>query len=358
MRTTDMMSTGNLVTPEDRPTSRSARLGGRVAVSGLLSLAVGSMVLAVPPLRTVAQRIAHMRVEWIAAAIALELASCLAFVVIFRLYFDELPATPARELAWTEQGSGALLPGGGVGALAIGGWLLRRSGMSTQSIVDRSSALFFLTSAVNVAALVGASVWFALTAHSAYELLRVGLPILGGLAAALAVLAIPVVIRRSRGRAWPGWLVDLAAGITRAQRTLRRPSWRLLGAAGYLAFDIAALAATFAAAGRPIAAAPLILGYMIGYLANLIPIPGGFGVLEGGLAATLIAYGAPATQAAAAVIVYHAIAFWIPSLGGLLGYARLRRRLGREDDAPTRRTARAPALVLVPEASGSPCRAG
>jgi uncharacterized membrane protein YbhN (UPF0104 family) len=70
-----------------------------------------------------------------------------------------------------------------------------------------------------------------------------------------------------------------------------------------------------------------VLGYLIGYLANLVPIPGGFGVLEGGLAGALIAYGAPPTQAAAAVIVYHVIAFWIPSLGGLLGYALLSRRL-------------------------------
>ena len=34
-------------------------------------------------------------------------------------------------------------------------------------------------------------------------------------------------------------------------------------------------------------------------------------------------------HAAAAVIVYHAIAFWIPSLGGLIGYALLRRREAR-----------------------------
>jgi len=359
MRTTDTMSTANLVTPEDRPAAGSARLGRRVSVSVLLSVAIGSMVLAVPPLRTVASQIAHMHLEWVAVAVAAELASCLAFVVIFRLFFDELPATPARGVAWTEQGSGALLPGGGVGALAIGGWLLRRSGMSTRSIVDRSSALFFLTSAVNVAALVGASVWFAVRGSGGpYELLRVGLPILGGLAAALAVLAIPIVIGRSPGRNWPSWLVDLAAGITRARRSLRRPSWRLLGAAGYLGFDIAALGAAFAAAGRPIAAGPLVLGYLIGYLANLIPIPGGFGVLEGGLAATLIAYGAPATQATAAVIVYHAIAFWIPSLGGLLGYVRLRRRLRRDDDVAVRRPARVPTLVLVPEASGSACGAG
>jgi len=65
-------------------------------------------------------------------------------------------------------------------------------------------------------------------------------------------------------------------------------------------------------------------------------VPGGFGVLEGGLAGTLIAYGAPATQATAAVIVYHVIAFWIPSLGGLAGYALLRRRLGGSDPAQPR----------------------
>ena len=138
---------------------------------------------------------------------------------------------------------------------------------------------------------------------------------------------------------------------------MRRPSWRLLGAVGYLGLDIAALGATFAAAGRPMAAAPLILGYLIGYLANLIPVPGGFGVLEGGLAGTLIAYGAPPTQAAAAVVVYHAIAFWIPSIGGLAGYARLRRRFVPGDDPSGARPARVPTLVVLPETSGAVCGA-
>jgi uncharacterized membrane protein YbhN (UPF0104 family) len=306
------------------------RIMVRVTAAVLLSVAIGSLLLAVPGLRGVGSQIAHMHLGWIAAAGALELGSCAGFVVIFRLFFDELPAGPARELAWTEEGSGALLPGGGVGALAIGGVLLRKAGMSTRSIIDRSSALFFLTSAVNVAALVGGGLLFATGGpgrSGSSVLVRAGVPILGGVAATLAVLAIPLVVARSPQRAWPSWLVDLAAGIDRARGSVRRPSWRLLGAIGYLGFDIAALGATFAAAGRPIAAAPLVLGYLIGYLANLIPIPGGFGVLEGGLAGCLIAYGAPPTQAAAAVVVYHAIAFWIPSLGGLAGFALLRRRL-------------------------------
>ncbi|HET6867320.1 MAG TPA: lysylphosphatidylglycerol synthase domain-containing protein [Solirubrobacteraceae bacterium] len=332
------------------------RITVRVAAAVLLSVAIGSLLLAVPGLRGVGSQIEHMRFGWIVVAAALELGSCAAFVIIFRLYFDELPAGPARELAWTEEGSGALLPGGGVGALALGGVLLRKAGMSTRSIIDRSSALFFLTSAVNVAALIGGGLLFATAGagrSASSVLVRAGLPILGGAAAALAVLAIPLVVARSPQRAWPSWLVDLAAGIDRARSSVRRPSWRLLGAIGYLGFDIAALAATFAAAGRPIAVAPLVLGYLIGYLANLIPIPGGFGVLEGGLAGCLIAYGAPPTQAAAAVVVYHAIAFWIPSLGGLAGFGLLRQRLARSGEStqpPKRASIACPKLGLAESA--------
>ena len=161
----DTTSIGYVGPVEERtaPRTAPARIGRRLSVALVLSVAIGSLLLAVPPLHGVARQIAHMHLGWVVAAAGLELASCLGFVVIFRLFFDELPAGPARELAWTEEGSGALLPGGGVGALAIGGWLLRRAGMSTRSVIDRSSALFFLTSAVNVAALVGGAALFAVS---------------------------------------------------------------------------------------------------------------------------------------------------------------------------------------------------
>jgi uncharacterized membrane protein YbhN (UPF0104 family) len=201
--------------------------------------------------------------------------------------------------------------------------------MSMRDIVDRSSALFFLTSAVNVAALIAGGLWLAVGGGRLDDLLRTSIPIAGGLMSAAAVLSVPYLIRRFPRRRWPGWLIHVAAGIVRARRSLTRPDWRLLGALAYLGCDIAALGAAFAASGRPLGVAPLTLGYLLGYLANLIPIPGGFGVLEGGLAGALIAYGASATQAAAAVILYHAIAFWIPSLGGLAAYTLLRRRLNR-----------------------------
>ena len=313
-----------------RTASLGAGIARRAVVVVLISLAIASLLLAVPGLEGVAHQIEHLNAAWIAGAVALEFGSCVGFVVIFRMFFDEVSPGLARELAWTEQGAGALLPGGGAGALAIGGWLLQRQGVSRSRVIERSSALFLLTSATNAIALVGAGALSALGLVSRPDgLILTGLPIAGGLIAVAAVLVMPILIRRSARLGGVGWLSDLVDGIDGARHALLSSHWRLLGAVGYLALDIAALGASFAAAGHPIAIAPLMLGYLIGYLANLIPIPGGFGVLEGGLAGALIAYGAPATQAAAAVIVYHAIAFWIPSLGGVVGYWLLQRRQAR-----------------------------
>jgi uncharacterized membrane protein YbhN (UPF0104 family) len=297
----------------------------------VLATATVTLLLAVPPLRGVAHQISRMSLAWIGAALVLEVASCAAYVVIFRLFFAAVPAGLARQLAWTEQASGALLPTGGLGALAIGGWLLREAGMSTRHIVERSSALFFLTSGMNVAALVVGGVMLSTDTFGGHDtLILAAAPIALGVGPTCVTLALPVVVRRAPRRHWPRWLLDVCAGIEAARHSLVAPSWRMLGAAGYLGFDIAALGALFAATGHPIAVDALILGYVIGYIANILPVPGGFGVLEGGLAGMLIAYGAPPIQAAAVVVVYHAIAFWIPSLGGLIGYALLRRRDSHE----------------------------
>jgi uncharacterized membrane protein YbhN (UPF0104 family) len=310
---------------------RPSRLGRRLAGALVLGTATVTLLVAVPPLRGVIHQISRMSLGWIGAAVVLEIGSCAAYVVIFRFFFAAVPAGLARQLAWTEEASGALLPTGGLGALAIGGWLLREAGMSTRRIVEGSSALFFLTSAMNVAALVVGGVMLSSNALGGHDtVILAGAPIALGVGATCATLALPVVLRRARHRRWPRWLVSVSAGIEAARRSLVAPSWRMLGAVGYLGFDIAALGALFAATGHPVPVDALVLGYLIGYLANMLPVPGGFGVLEAGLAGTLIAYGAPATQAAAAVVVYHAIAFWIPSLGGVIGYAFLRRRESHE----------------------------
>jgi uncharacterized membrane protein YbhN (UPF0104 family) len=316
----------------------TAAVARRAIVVVLSSAIIASLLLAVPGLEGVARQIEDLDAGWMVAAVMLEFGSCVAFVVIFRLFFDEVPAGAARELAWTEQGAGALLPGGGAGALAIGGWLLQRQGVGRRRVIERSSALFFLTSATNVVALVGAGGLLAADVVSGpHGMALTVIPAAAGFVAVTAVLLTALVLRRSGHLGGASWFADLVDGIDGARRALLSSNWRLLGAVGYLALDVAALGASFAATGHGVPVAPLVLGYLIGYLANLIPVPGGFGVLEGGLAGALIAYGAPPTQAAAAVIVYHAIAFWIPSLGGVAGYRLLQRRQARLGSAPEAR---------------------
>jgi uncharacterized membrane protein YbhN (UPF0104 family) len=298
----------------------------------ILAAALVSLLLAVPGLHTVASEISHLSGGWLVLAVVLELASCASFVVVFRHFFTGVPARGARELAWTEMGSGALLPGGGVGSLAVGGWLLHLAGVPTRKIVRSSSGLFFLTSAVNVATLIGGGLLLASgLSGGRRDLLLAGLPVLAGsLAVGTALATTRLRDRRPAGFADSSWAAQLLGGIDAAEGALRRPSWRLVGAVGYLGFDIAVLWATLSGVGYSPPLAVLILGYIIGYLANVIPVPGAVGVLEGGIAGTLVLYGAPVTEATAGVLVYHAIAFWIPSIGGLLGYRRLRRHLSTD----------------------------
>jgi uncharacterized protein (TIRG00374 family) len=119
-----------------------------------------------------------------------------------------------------------------------------------------------------------------------------------------------------------------ATTIRATRSLLLHPDWRLLGAVGYLWFDIAVLWACFKATGHQPPLAVIILAYQIGYLANVLPIPGSVGVLEGSFVGMFVLYGASATTATAAAVVYHAIALWIPATWGTIGFIRLRRSAG------------------------------
>jgi uncharacterized membrane protein YbhN (UPF0104 family) len=312
----------------DEPPLQRRALRARALTVLILAICGLTLLVAVPGLRKVLADMRHIAASWLLVAVCLELGSCFGYVVIFRQFFDRIPARIARQLAWTEMGSGALLPGGGVGSLAAGGWLMHLGGMPTRTILRRSSGLFFLTSATSVLALIGGGLLLGsgLSGHSTP--LLSGAPIVAGFLAAAVAIALPSLLRHGPQR-WQRSkaLSALIAGIQEAETALLRPRWRLLGAIAYLGCDIAALWATLHAVGYSPPLATLLLGYIIGYLANTVPIPGGVGALEAGLVGTLVLYGAPATRTAAAVLVYHAIAFWIPSLGGLLAYREVRHEL-------------------------------
>jgi uncharacterized protein (TIRG00374 family) len=105
---------------------------------------------------------------------------------------------------------------------------------------------------------------------------------------------------------------------------IRHRHWGLLGAVGYWAFDIATLGASFRAFGTVVPVAVLVMGYFLGTLGSLLPLPGGIGGVEGGMIGAFAAFGLPAGRAVIAVLAYRAISFWLPTLPGIGGYVTLR----------------------------------
>ena len=151
------------------------------------------------------------------------------------------------------------------------------------------------------------------------------LPAVGALLVIAAVLVVP---RLGAGRARPGRR-EHAQGdrARRATRWWAAPARRcrscvrgnllvITGAVGYWAWDNAVLWAAFHAFGYSPPITVILMGYLIGQLGGLLPLPGGLGGIDGGLIGTLIVYGTPAAATAAAVIVYRVILFWLPLIVG------------------------------------------
>ncbi len=106
----------------------------------------------------------------------------------------------------------------------------------------------------------------------------------------------------------------------------------IAGAVGYWLFDNAVLFATFAAFGFEPALIVVLLGYLIGQMGGLLPIPGGVGGIDGGLIGTLVVYGVPAAVTAAAVLAYRVILFWLPLALGAVAFVQLLRDMPVEGE--------------------------
>ncbi len=95
-------------------------------------------------------------------------------------------------------------------------------------------------------------------------------------------------------------------------------------------FDIIAFWVSFRAVGLSPPIAVIGLGYLIGQLGSWLPIPGGIGGVELGMAGVLILFGLPAVPTTAAVLLFRVIELWIPGLLGLIAFIQLRITLSHE----------------------------
>jgi uncharacterized membrane protein YbhN (UPF0104 family) len=313
----------------DAEEDEGKRLRNGIISLVVLVILVGALLLAVPGLRDVADKIADVDPWVIALAVGLEVLSCAGYVLAFRMVFYRIPRLLAIRVALSEMAFGAVLPVGGAGGIAIGAWVAKAKGGSLRRFMERSAVLFLLTSGINAATLALAGLLVGVgVLHAPHHLLLglvPGVIAAGGVALFWFVpsVAARFVLVEDSGR-FVRWLHTTGRVVDDAKDEIKHPNWRLAGAVGYLWFDIAMLWVSFRAFGDAPPVGALTLAFLIGYLGNVIPVPGGIGALDGGLTGALVLYGADPASAAAAVLVYHAIVLWIPTLLGTLAFLRLR----------------------------------
>jgi uncharacterized protein (TIRG00374 family) len=324
--------------PELAPRRLLRRLLQVVALLAVVVL----VALFAPGLGEVRERLGHAAPGWLAVAVVLEALSCGSYVLMFRPVFcRQMSWRTSAQIAWSELGAGSLVPASGAGGLALGAWILNRGGMPADLIARRSVAFFLIKSSVNFVAVAALGTVMAVgLVGPERSLLLTALPAALSVAVIALVLAIP---RLGPGRdARPGQsrlsraLVAVRraviGGTAEAVEILRsRDLTVVAGAIGYWAFDNAVLWATFQAVGADVPLAVVLMGYLIGQLGGLLPLPGGVGGIDGGLIGTLVVYGAPAAPTAAAVLAYRIILFWLPLLGGAIAFVLLRRALDRAE---------------------------
>jgi uncharacterized membrane protein YbhN (UPF0104 family) len=331
-----------------------------VAVAVALALALGD------PARTFVhalERSFSADPLWVLAAVAFEALSFAGYVaLLWHVAGRETPRLGLRESYQVTLAGAAvtrLLPTAGAGGAALTLWTLQRAGRRGRAGVR--TLLTFLVVLYGVF-LVAIAVAGGLVAARVVP--ASGPVALGAVPAALAVVAIVVALawrpsaaRAARvdraGRARASATV-LAEAVRDALGLVRRGDPRLAGAIAWWGFDLAVLWAIFEAVGSPPPVGVLVLGYLLGQVANTVPVPG---AASGGLVGVLLALGAPPEATIASVLAYRAIAIWLPAPLGAAALAGLRHTVRRWSTADAEHAVERPvdlAAARRSRAAGAP----
>ena len=121
----------------------------------------------------------------------------------------------------------------------------------------------------------------------------------------------------------------MSAGMRDALRRIRARDPAILGALLFWGFQIAVLWASFKAFGDAPPLAVLVVGFFVGMLGNLLPLPGGIGGVDGGMIGAFAAFDVDFGLATVAVLAFRGFTFWLPTLPGVIAYLQLRKTVER-----------------------------
>lgn len=326
------------------PTGRKLAL--LALVVGVALAALYGLLPAIAGLDNTWNRLARGNPWWLSAALGLELLSFASYVFLFRTVFAGDPAAidwgASYRITMAGVAATRLLAAAGAGGVILTVWALERRGMRGREVAVRMSTFLVLLYAVFMAGL--AIVGVGLRTGALPGLAPFGLTVVPAIFGLLAIVGALMVRALSHdldqalerladasgttarlARALATAPAALASGVEGAVRQMQSPRPGLLGALGWWGFDIAVLWACLQAFGGGPTVSVVVMAYFVGMLANVLPIPGGIGAVDGGMIGALIGFGVSGGLAIVAVLSYRAFAFWLPAAPGTIAYLQLLR---------------------------------
>jgi uncharacterized membrane protein YbhN (UPF0104 family) len=334
----------------DMPAGPGGALTPRNMIFGALFIiaALAGLYFLLPKLAGLKQtwgQLKHGDPWWLALGAGLELISVASYALLFRTVFARGQARigwrATVEIPLAGIAAIRLFAAAGAGGVAVTVWALRRAGMSARLIACRMAANYALQYSVYLGALLvcGVGLWAGVfPGHGPVAITLLPAILAGGalvLGGAMGLVPGDFERRLSHLAQRSGRIGRISArlatlpatfgsGVRTALGLVRAREVGLVGALAYWGFDIAVLGTSFRAFGTVVPVAVLVMGYFLGTLGSLLPLPGGIGGVEGGMIGAFVAFGEPADRAVIAVLAYRAISFWLPTFPGIGGYLSLR----------------------------------
>jgi uncharacterized membrane protein YbhN (UPF0104 family) len=298
---------------------------GGILVGVLLAVAAGIIAL-LPGLGGVRSAIAAASGGWVAAAAGIQLVGIAGAVVFVQLVFAEVPHRLTWKMGGAQMAANVVLPT--AGNTAVGYWTLSSIGWGTKRFAERTAVMIIAPTAPNVLLIIvfGLGMGIGLF-HGPQDWWLTFLPAAIG----IAILVVAVLAarwgHRLAARTHRRWLREgvnvLATGVTGTVEVLRRRNWRVLGTWVEILAAIGALWAALIAVGEHLPFAVVAMGYLVGQVAQVIPMPGGIGAIDAGVIGALVLYGADLESATAGELIAHGLALLLPLLAGAIPFALL-----------------------------------
>jgi uncharacterized protein (TIRG00374 family) len=290
---------------------------------------------------------------WIGIAVVFSIASYATYIALFKAVVggEDLKLTWGETYEINMAGVAAtlLFSAGGAGGVALTYWSLRKAGMRRREVARRMIAFVSLHYAFYPLALIVFGLLLrtgVLNGENSVELTIIPAAV-AGLMIVLGVLITlipPDVEARLLPHAHGAHTRSFIEWSARVPETLgegfrfalslfahpRKGGLAVLGAAGFWAFSIGVLWASFHSLGIRVPLAVVVQGFFLGMVANLFPLaPAGVGAVDAGMIGAFVLFGLPEETVFPAILIFRLVSFWMPIPPGIVAFFQLRNTVHR-----------------------------